>query len=65
MTTCTCRAILLKGEDSGSRTLDPDCPVHGESSTWYNSQEQVAHRAERSKRLLDLYQQARIARQTP
>jgi hypothetical protein len=65
MNQCTCRAILLKGEDSGSRSLDPDCPVHGEGSAWYNSPEQVSHRAERSKRLRDLYRQARIARQTP
>jgi hypothetical protein len=34
---CTCRRIMLKGGDSGSRSLDPDCPVHGESSDWYNS----------------------------
>ena len=65
MTRCTCRPILLKGEDTGSRNLDPDCPEHGEDSAWYNSPEQIAHRAERSKRLRDLYQQARISRQTP
>jgi hypothetical protein len=63
MTRCTCGRIMLKGEDTGSRTLDPDCPVHGEDSAWYNSPEQVAHRADRSKRLLDLYEQAKLARQ--
>jgi hypothetical protein len=65
MTQCTCRVILLKGQDSGSRSLDPDCPVHGENSAWYNSPEQVAHRARRSQRLHDLYQQAKLARQRP
>lgn len=65
MTTCTCRAILLKGEDTGSRSLDPDCPEHGENSSWYNCPEQVAHRADRSKRLHDLYEQAKLARSLP
>lgn len=62
MTQCTCRPLLLKGEDTGSRTLDPDCPEHGESSPWYNSPEQVAHRSQRSQRLRDLYEQAKLAR---
>lgn len=60
---CTCGRIMLKGEDSGSRSLDPDCPVHGENSAWYSSPEQVERR--RSQRLRDLYNQARIARQNP
>lgn len=59
---CTCRRIMLKGEDSGSRSLDPDCPVHGENSAWYSSPEQVERRSQRSQRLRDLYQQSRAAR---
>lgn len=62
---CTCHRIMLKGEDTGSRSLDPDCPVHGEDSEWYGSPEQVEHRNQRSRRLRDLYDQARIARQNP
>ena len=59
---CTCGRIMLRGEDSGSRSLNPDCPVHGEDSEWYSSPEQVEHRAQRSQRLLDLYQQSRASR---
>jgi len=59
---CTCRRIMLKGEDSGSRSLDPDCPMHGEQSAWYNSPEQVGRRAQRSQRLIDLQNQARAAK---
>ena len=40
---------------SGSLNLNPDCPVHGTESVWYNSDEQVRVRAERSQRLRDLY----------
>ena len=56
---CTCGRIMLKGEDTGSRNLNPNCPVHGEDSAWYNSPEQVAHRAQRSQLLRGLYGQAR------
>jgi hypothetical protein len=59
---CTCRRILLKGQDSGSRSLDPDCPEHGEQSAWYNSPEQVERRKQRSQRLIDAQKQARAAR---
>lgn len=59
---CTCGRIMLKGEDSGSWSLNPDCPVHGKDSAWYSSPEQVEHRAQRSRRLRDLYQQSRAAR---
>lgn len=59
MTNHTCRSILLKGEDTIFRPLDPDCPEHEESSEWYNSPEQIGHRAQRSKRLRDLYEQSR------
>jgi hypothetical protein len=62
---CTCGRIMLKGEDSGSRSLDPDCPVHEVDSAWYGSPEQVEHRAQRSQRLRDFYDQSRIARQNP
>jgi len=40
---------------SGSLNLNPDCPVHGTDSVWYNSAEQVQRRAEQSQRLRDLY----------
>lgn len=53
---CTCGRIMLKGEDSGSRSLDPDCPVHGENSAWYSSPER---RAQRSQLLHDLHEQLR------
>lgn len=59
---CTCGRIMLKGEDSGCLSLNPDCPVHGEDSECYGSPEQVEHRAQRSLRLRDLYQQSRAAR---
>lgn len=60
---CTCRRIMLRGEDSGSRSLDPVCPEHGEQSTWYNSPEQVERREQRRQRLRDLYTQAKDARE--
>jgi len=52
---CTCGRIMVGMKPSGNLNLNPDCPVHGTDSPWYNSPEQVERRAERSQRLRDLY----------
>lgn len=31
--------------------LNPDCPLHGTESVWYNDPEQVKRREERSQRI--------------
>lgn len=55
MNQCTCGRIMVGTRPSGSLNLNPDCPVHGTDSVWYNSAEQVQRRAEQSQRLRDLY----------
>jgi len=56
MTECTCKPIMLGTRPSGNLNLDPDCPVHGTESPWYNSPEQVQKRTDRSQRLRDLHE---------
>lgn len=48
---------MVGTRQSGSLNLNPECPLHGTSSQWYNGPEQ----AERSQRLRDLYQQKKTA----
>lgn len=53
---CICSRIQVGTKLTEHRNLNPDCPVHGEKSEWYNSPEQVQIRKKRSDRLRALYQ---------
>ena len=55
MTKCTCSYIKIGTKTSNTKNLNPDCPLHGTGSAWYNSPEQVKKRDERSQRLRELY----------
>ncbi len=63
MTKCTCSYIQIGTKTSNNKNLNPDCPLHGTDSVWYNSPEQVKKRDERSQRLRELYDAARKARE--
>jgi hypothetical protein len=63
MTKCTCSSIQIGTKTSNTKNLNPDCPLHGTDSLWYNSPEQVKKRDERSQRLRELYDAARKARE--
>jgi hypothetical protein len=63
MTKCTCSHIKIGTTVSDTKNLNPDCPLHGNESVWYNSPEQVKKRGERSQRLRELYDTARKARE--
>ena len=60
---CTCPFLMLGSERTEARNWDPDCPEHGVASAWYRSPEQVALRSARSRRLRDIQETARLARQ--
>lgn len=62
-TKCTCSYIQIGTKTSNNQNLNPDCPLHGTDSLWYNSPEQVKKREERSQRLRELYDTARKARE--
>jgi hypothetical protein len=63
MTKCTCSYIQIGTKTSNTKNLNPDCPLHGTDSVWYNSPEQVKKGDERSQRLRELYDAARKARE--
>lgn len=63
MTKCTCSYIQIGTKTSNTQNLNPDCPLHGTGSAWYNSPEQVKKREGRSQRLRELYDAARKARE--
>jgi hypothetical protein len=63
MTKCTCSYIQIGYKTSNTKNLNPDCPLHGTDSVWYNSPEQVKKRDERSQRLRELYDAARKAKE--
>jgi len=60
---CICSHIQIGTKTSNAKNLNPDCPLHGTDSVWYNSPEQVKKREERSQRLRELYDTARKARE--
>ena len=60
---CICSHIQIGTKTSNAKNLNPDCPLHGIDSMWYNSPEQVKKREERSQRLRELYDAARKARE--
>jgi hypothetical protein len=62
-TKCTCSYIQIGTKTSNTQNLNPDCPLHGTDSVWYNSPEQIKKREERSQRLRELYDTARKARE--
>lgn len=55
---CSCARMQI----GDSRNWNPDCAVHGVSTEWYRSDEQVERRRVQSERLRDLQRQARDAR---
>lgn len=59
---CTCSRIQIGTRTTDHLNLNPSCPIHGEKSAWFNSDEQVQLRKQRSDRLRDLFEQAKIAR---
>jgi len=61
--TCTCSRIKIGTTVSDTKNLNPECPLHGTESVWYNDPEQVKKRGERSQRLRELYDTARKARE--
>jgi len=60
---CICSHIQIGTKTSNAKNLNPDCPLHGTDSMWYNSPKQVKKREERSQRLRELYDAARKARE--
>jgi hypothetical protein len=60
---CTCSYLQIGTKPSNAKNLNPDCPLHGKDSAWYNDPEQVKKREERSQRLRELYDAARKARE--
>jgi hypothetical protein len=63
MTECTCSYLQIGTKTSNTKNLNPDCPLHGTDSVWYNSPEQVKKREGRSQQLRELYDAARKARE--
>ena len=61
--TCTCAYLKIGTTVSDNKNLNPECPLHGTESVWYNDPEQVKKRGERSQRLRELYDTARKARE--
>jgi hypothetical protein len=50
---------MIGTNPSDSYNLNPQCPIHGPHSEFYNSPEQVKRREERSKRLREWAKQKR------
>lgn len=59
---CACPTVRFGWTDSGSNNWNPDCPVHGLSSLWWNSDEQKRQRDQESKRVRHIQAQAALAR---
>lgn len=59
MSDCTCGRMSV----GNGRNWSPDCAEHGLKSEWWSSPEQIAKREEQSRRLRDLQEQARKARE--
>lgn len=62
---CTCGVVKLNTTTQSSnwpRNWNPDCPVHGVQSAYWNDPDRVAERADQSRRLRDLQIRASKAR---
>ena len=59
---CTCGRLAVGMTVTEVRNWHPDCPAHGMSSVWWNSQEQREKRDARRAELIDLQLRAREAR---
>ena len=59
---CTCAHIRIGFEVTEARNWNPDCPEHGISSTWWNSDEQQTRRKRADRHLRALQRLARIKR---
>lgn len=59
---CTCPNVRIGRTDSGSKNWNPDCPLHGLSSSWWNSDVQKRQRARESERLRRIQTEAALAR---
>lgn len=59
---CGCGELKVGGQPTGQFNWNPDCAVHGVTSEWYRSPEQVAKREAQDQRLRDLQAAAREAR---
>jgi hypothetical protein len=60
---CTCGRIKIGSEVTENRNWNPDCPDHGTSSAWWNSNEQTEKRNQANERLRSLQKQAREAKE--
>lgn len=61
---CTCHPLAVGMHRTDSCDWDPACPQHGTASTWWNSPQQVAERAERRRQLVALQRRAAELRRT-
>lgn len=54
---CTCKKVLVGGEETGSYNVDPDCPDHGVGTHYWNTKIKAT-----SDRAVEMQRQAREAR---
>lgn len=59
MKSCNCSSIQIGTKTSEHKNLNPNCPLHGFNSDWYQSKEQVERRQKQSERLKALQLQAK------
>lgn len=57
MNDCTCPNIVVGFKFIESKNWNPHCTEHGYASDWYNSEEEVQKREERSQRTRQLFAQ--------
>lgn len=64
MTNCTCSFLQIGTKKTDHKNFNPDCPLHGFDSEWYQSKEETNKRQKQSERLRSLFAQSKQARQS-